>query len=127
MIRGYLVSSGFFIPKNFCPVNPGNQFNLNALGPGCYKFALVIPQALSQDIILLPANQTIQMPTWRDHLEVCGLLGLWNHSACQCSASPLSFHSKSFESQGKFEKHLFGLQFCRSSVHLPGPSPRVME
>lgn len=91
------------------------------------RLELVIPQALSQNVSLLPAYQAIQLPTWRDHLDLCGLLGFRNHSASLCSAASMSFHSKGLESRGQFGKHLFGLQFCRSSVSLPDPYPHLME
>lgn len=90
---------------------------------------LGVPRPYHKIIIPLLTYRAIQMWTRRDRFEPCGLLGLWNHSACQGTTSPKALHMRSFESPNcwLFGKHLFGLEISRSSVNLPGPNPRLME
>lgn len=80
-------------------------------------------------IIPLLTNRAIPMRIRRDRFRLCGLLGLWNHSARQWVASPKALHTRRFESHNRwpFGKHLFGLEISRSSVSLPGPNPYLME
>lgn len=90
---------------------------------------LGVPRPYHKIIIPLLTNQAIPSQTGRECFRLCGLLGLWKHSACQGAASPKVLHTQSFESHNRwlFGKHLFGLEISGSSVNLPVPNPHWME
>lgn len=87
--------------------------------------------AINLELVLpwaLPQNHSI----WSGHPDVylerpfrtCGLLGLWNLSACPCSASlnVLCCITERCESQSRhFGKHFFDSEISRLPVNLPVP------
>lgn len=105
------------------------NFVLRSWDRDAINLELVLPWAL-------PQNHSIAV--WSGHPDVflerpfrtCGLLGLWNLSACQCSASfnVLCCIMEHCESQGRhFGKHLFDSEISILPVNLPGPRPHLMK